>query len=168
MNKVARIRWAILWTSLFLTVAAIFYPLNESELHLNAVQQKNVLMKNDVPVSVIGLGEIKNTDDDTIDPFAARGWKTIPEPPKALDAVSVSLAQVLAPLPSGPPPLPFRFLGKFEDGTDSFIYLGRGEQTFVVRLGDMVDGVYKILKITEQNVELEYVPTGDKQNLSFE
>lgn len=162
-----RFRWAVLLITLTITVIAIVVPVEEVDTEIPT------------PTAAVGsVAVVKNhdglatativSDEEVDDPFEARGWtQPVVVAAPVIAPVNIATPQA-APIPSGPPPLPYRFLGKMNDGDDLVIYLGRGEQTTVARLGETLEGNYKVLKITDQGMELEYLPTGDKQNLSFE
>lgn len=92
--------------------------------------------------------------------FAVRSWQPPPPPPRPVAAV-----QDLAP-PSAPP-LPFRYLGRMEDGGRITVFLGEGAQTVrVVRQGDQLSD-YRIDEISAQGMRLTYLPLQQPQQLLF-
>jgi hypothetical protein len=88
------------------------------------------------------------------DLFSTRNWNPPPAPP-----VSMAEAAPVAPA------LPFAFLGKKLEGEIWEVYLIRGEQTFVVREGQTLDGVYRVDKIAPPSLALTYLPLGQSQTL---
>jgi len=91
------------------------------------------------------------------DPFQARSW----EPALAV------VRRNLPPPPPQAPPLPFTYLGKMIDGEQTTVFLTRQDRNYVVRLGDTLDGSYRVEKIEEDRVALTYLPLGTEQTLPF-
>lgn len=171
MDKAARIRWAVLLTLLATTLAAIFYPMEGGTAH-NAARASPPGAKEGVrkppSVAVTFTPELANAiwlpiEDD---PFASRGWQAPPPAPVA--AVVPAPTPVLSPpAPVGPPPLPFQFVGSLNDDTGQTIYLGRGDQAVIARSGEVLDGTYKVKTVSAEQVEFEYLPTGQTQTLAI-
>lgn len=90
------------------------------------------------------------------DLFANRNWTPAPTPVKASP-----------PPPPMAPPLPFTFLGKKLEGGTWEVFLARGEQSFVVREGSMIDNTYRVDSITPPNLSLTYMPLGQSQSLAI-
>lgn len=84
--------------------------------------------------------------------FKARSW--LPPPP---------------PLPPPPapkaPPLPFTYLGQMEDGGSIALFLGRAQNTLIVRAGDLIDGVYRVEEIVPTRATFVYLPLNELQQL---
>jgi hypothetical protein len=91
----------------------------------------------------------------------------------ARDLFSVRNWNPPAPAPAGPPPapvappLPYAFIGKKLEGDTWEVYLGQGEQTYVVREGQVIEGVYRVDKIAPPTLALTYLPLGQAQTLSI-
>lgn len=93
-----------------------------------------------------------------VDLFASRSWV----PPPAPMPVQV----VAAPTPVAPP-LPYVYMGKkFEDGAWE-VYLARGELSFVVRAGNDLEGLYRVLEVRPPILTLKYLPLGEQQLLAI-
>jgi hypothetical protein len=90
------------------------------------------------------------------DLFSARSWNP-PLPPLPPPAVASPVA----------PPLPFTFIGKKLEGQAWEVYLGRGEQTFIVRQGQALEGVWQIDKIAPPSMEVTYRPLRQVQTLAI-
>ena len=90
------------------------------------------------------------------DLMPAQSWQP-PPPPVA--------AAPPAPPPSAPP-LPFRYLGRLEEGAQVAVFLAEGTQTRVVRQGDRL-AQYRIDEITPQGMRLTYLPLNETQRLLF-
>lgn len=90
------------------------------------------------------------------DLFASGSWS----PP-------VTIAASPPTIPSGPPPLPFIFLGKKNEGSTWEVYLGRGEDSFIARQGMVIDGIYRIDAIDPPTLRLSYLPLGHAQSMAI-
>lgn len=166
----ARYRWLFLLSSLAATIAAIIYPIAPEidTFQPLTVPQATSALKNVVQSNSVNAGYELGVKND--DPFSPRGWSATPIPVVDHQVVKAAVAET-APAPQapvGPPPLPYRFLGKLTDEGDVVVYLGRGEQTHIAKVGEVIESVYKVIKITDQSLELEHLPTGEKQYLSIE
>jgi hypothetical protein len=53
------------------------------------------------------------------------------------------------------------------DDGEQLLYLSRGDQTFIARSGETLEGAYKVLGIDAQGIEFEHLPTGEKQTLTI-
>jgi hypothetical protein len=169
MDKATRIRWAVLLSSLALTVGAIFFPDAEpSQSAVSAAAPR--VNKATAPLASAAAPAPNITDDDTPgenDPFAPRGWQAPPPPPPVMPAAQQLAVAPVDLTPPGPPALPFRFVGSFNDSSAQVVYLARGEEAFVARAGEIVDTNYKVVAITASQIEFEHIPTGAKQALTF-
>ena len=109
-------------------------------------------------------------DEAEVDPFAPHGWQA-PPPVQEAPKVVMEAAPPQAPAaPSGPPPLPYKFMGRMNDGGDGsqqMVYLSKGDQISVVQGGETLDGSYKVLHVESDHIEFEYLPTGEQQVLSI-
>lgn len=92
--------------------------------------------------------------------FAPTSWFVPPPPPPV----------VLAPPPPPPPPpsappLPFAYLGRYEDKSALVVILTKGDRVYTVVPGDVIDGVYRVERTSVQAVELTYLPLKIPQTL---
>jgi hypothetical protein len=102
------------------------------------------------PASITGAARAPFPDLQA-DLFAPRSW-TLPvvEKPRAPTA----------------PPLPYTYFGRMtEDGKD-FVFLQRGERTYTVTGGDLLDQQYRIEEITPAAVVMTYLPLNQRQMLN--
>lgn len=89
--------------------------------------------------------------DAPADPFTARSWA----PPVAEKPAA----------PVAPPPLPYTYFGRMtEDGT-LYVFLQRGERSYTVKAGDMLDQQYRVDNITPNAVMITYLPLKQRQVL---
>jgi hypothetical protein len=169
MDKATRIRWAVLLSSLALTVGAIFFP--DAETSQSAVSAAAPRVnKATAPLASAAAPAPITVDDDApgeSDPFAPRGWQAPPPPAPVMPAAQQLAVAPVDLTPPGPPALPFRFIGSFNDSLAQVVYLARGEEAFVARAGEIVDSNYKVVAITASQIEFEHIPTGAKQALTF-
>ncbi|MHA6911016.1 hypothetical protein ACQUJS_21820 [Ralstonia pseudosolanacearum] len=89
--------------------------------------------------------------------FPSRDWAPPPPPPPP---------PAPPPKPTAPP-LPFVVIGKkWEDGQWQ-VFLGRNEETFVVKAGDTFDGRYRVDSIAPPSMTLIYLPLKARQTLTI-
>lgn len=87
--------------------------------------------------------------------FVAKSWY-VPPPP----------VNVQAPATPTAPPLPFAYMGKFQEESGRLIiYLAKGEQTYSVSPGDVIDDTYRIDGIESGQLVMTYLPLTVKQTL---
>lgn len=115
-------------------------------------------------------------------PSAERtGSATLPDQPLlVLPERSVATAAVTDPF-SGPPtpaavtarpakaeapPLPFAFIGRYVERGVTHVFLEQGEQLHTVKVGDIIDGQYRVEGI-DSAVRLIHLPTQEKQLLEI-
>ncbi|HEY8357537.1 MAG TPA: hypothetical protein VIL30_08770 [Ramlibacter sp.] len=88
------------------------------------------------------------------DPFSARSWTPPPPPPAPVQAA--------APVA---PPLPYGFIGKKQEAERWEVFLARGEQTFIAREGEVLEGTYRVDRIDPPALTFTYLPLGQVQTL---
>ncbi len=87
--------------------------------------------------------------------FVAKSWY-VPPPP----------VEVQAPATPTAPPLPFAYMGKLQEESGRLIiYLAKGEQTYSVSPGDVIDDTYRIDGIESGQLVMTYLPLTVKQTL---
>jgi hypothetical protein len=102
------------------------------------------------------------------DPFAPRSWQVPPPPRPEPPPLAIVVTEPSAPqAPSGPPSLPYRFTGRFNDGGESIVYLSHGENVLVAKAGETLEGTYQVLAIEDRRIQLKHLPTGESQSLSL-
>jgi hypothetical protein len=96
------------------------------------------------------------------DIFSPHSWLPPPPPPPP---------QAAAPPPAPPmaPPLPFSFFGLLDEkGLARRVFLTKGDQLVIVKTNDVVEGQYRVDRITESAVDLTYLPLNQKQSISIQ
>jgi len=97
------------------------------------------------------------------DLFSSRSWK-----PAVKLATVTETPIVQAPVVQAPtaPPLPFQFVGRLSDQRDLQVFLQSGEKIYVVRKGDVIDDNWRIVGISDKELNLVYLPMHLSQTLS--
>lgn len=105
-------------------------------------------------IGEVGEGSFKSKDGV----FGGQSWNPPPPPPPENQKAA-------PPPPPTAPPLPFQFIGKAAADGQWEVYLGRGDQTFVVRKGTQIDGTYRVENIAPPTLTITYLPMNQVQQL---
>ncbi len=89
--------------------------------------------------------------------FNATSWYEPPPPPPPPPPAP-------PPVPTAPP-LPFTYLGRYEDAVTRLTILVKGERVYTVAAGDVIENTYRVERVTSGMVELTYLPLNIKQTL---
>jgi len=172
VHKRIKIRWAVLCGAFLITTIASFYPLEQAgdvgTSNAPVSPAKRAILGAALPVAANASAPVQGAVAVDNDPFAPRGWVAAPVPePEPTQVVTVNA--VVDATPSVPvlPPLPFKFTGQLTDDGQQVVYLSRGDQILLAHLGDTLDSAYKVTAITAQQIEFEYLPSGEKQTLAL-
>jgi hypothetical protein len=65
------------------------------------------------------------------------------------------------------PTLPFKLIGQYVENGRIAVFMSMGERNFVAREGDTIEDVYRIEKLTEEELVLIYLPLGKTQRISL-
>lgn len=90
--------------------------------------------------------------------FGATSWYVPPPPPPPPPPAP-------PPVPTAPP-MPFTYLGRYEDAPAQQAILLKGERMYIVAEGDVIEDTYRVEHLTPGMVELTYLPLDIKQSLS--
>jgi len=117
------------------------------------------------------LSEIKRTIPAKIESnnmFQSKSWYVSPPAMKAgfLPSKSATLVSSPPPPPSAPQ-MPFIFIGRMIDGHEVTLYLSRNNQQYSAKLNDVLDGTYRVDRITDKSAVLTYLPLNIQQELQF-
>lgn len=94
-------------------------------------------------------------------PDTAMPWGSQrPPPPPPPEVVSV------APPPPMAPPFPHAWVGRFNDPAQRAIVSG-ADSTWVVAVGDVIDGQWRIDQIQERQMKLTYLPLQQHQTVAM-
>lgn len=105
------------------------------------------------PMPELTLGSLKTRglDDMTADLFASKSWYVPPPPPPP-------------PKPVAPPP-PFTVLGRQIEGNRVAVFVSAGDRNQVLRVGDVVDRVWRVDAIDSTRMTLVYLPLNENKYL---
>lgn len=154
-------RQAILGLALLASLLAAFAP--EAETSEPAGVAEPVVRREpstavvSSPAEELGLVHRLQRSDvalSDIDPFRPKSWYVAPPPPPPSPP----------PKPMAPP-LPFRYMGMFEDQGKATVYLVRGEDSFAVAQGDKFAGSYRLDRIDRGALVISYLPLSVQQTL---
>lgn len=118
------------------------------------------------PLPVIELEKLQrrdapaDTDKVASNTFGAMTWHVPPPPP-----LPKPVAKAPPPPPPSAPPMPFTFLGRYEDGGTRTILLIKGERIYTVSEGEVIDQTYRVERLAGGQLELTYLPLGIKQTI---
>lgn len=164
MNMGTNQRWLVLILMLGLTLSATALVSQEDPdaalseaMPVSDTPQKDVVASKEEELpAVLNLQKLQRVavEEPEIDPFAAKSWYVPPPPPKALP-----------PPPPSAPPLPFGYMGKLIEDGQLTVFLTRQERNYVVKVGDTIDGMYKVEEVRGAAMTLVYLPLNIKQTL---
>ena len=105
-----------------------------------------------------GFGEVqrKGLPDSDSDPFRPKSWYVAPPPPPPEPP----------PKPTAPP-LPFQYMGMYEDRGKATVYLARGNESFSVTAGERFADSYQLEKIDRGMLVINYLPLSIRQTLNI-
>ena len=82
-----------------------------------------------------------------------------PAAPKAVASHTVAATPVA-------PPLPYRFAGKVLKGGEEEVLVTKGDIVFAIKVGDTLDGAYRVESIGADRIELIYLPLGTRERIT--
>jgi hypothetical protein len=127
------------------------------EVSVDAVLEvKNANSGNDFELSSVKRKSPSTTKNSEL--FQSKSWYS---PPPAPPIVSLPVAAPSAPQ------LPLVFLGRMIDGEQITLFVLQGGRQHTVKLGDVIDEVYRLDKIGNINAVFTYLPMNIQQTLMF-
>jgi len=94
--------------------------------------------------------------------FESKSWYVPPPPPPPAPPPKA----LPPPVPTAPP-LPFTYLGRYQDNAAPVIFLVRGDRILTVRAGDVIEGTYRVDGIVGSALNLTYLPLNIKQKIDI-
>ena len=87
--------------------------------------------------------------------FAIQSWQPPPPPPPP------------APPPEAPvaPPFPYAYLGGLSDDSGRTAFFNRADRILAVRVGETVDGAFRVDHLDETSMTVTYVPLNQTRQL---
>src|SRR5262245_33946088 len=64
------------------------------------------------------------------------------------------------------PPVPYRFAGRVRKGAEEEILVSKGDFVFPIKVGDTLDGAYRVESISGERIELVYLPLGTMEAIA--
>jgi hypothetical protein len=86
-----------------------------------------------------------------------------PPPPPAPEKKAQPAPVAAAPVA---PPMPYRFAGKVLKGSEQEVLVSKGDLVFPVKVGDTLDGMYRVESISAERIELVYLPLGARERIA--
>ncbi|BBI99695.1 hypothetical protein FGKAn22_13880 [Ferrigenium kumadai] len=89
--------------------------------------------------------------------FSVTSWYVPPPPPPAQPP----------PPPPKPtaPPLPFSYLGRYQESQSQIIMLVKGDRVYTVSAGEVIENTYRVEGVVDGRVELTYLPLNIRQTI---
>lgn len=116
-------------------------------------------------VQVLKIRDRSDSENEGQSIFSKAAWES------ASPDVNAPPTQTLLPqpLPESPsaPALPFQFMGRYEEGGKSIVFLLQADQSWVVREGDTFAETYKVEQIASNVIHLRYLPLNEVQVLDI-
>jgi hypothetical protein len=116
-------------------------------------------------LAVARVAALRQADETTprANVFAPKSFYVPPPKPKKLAAPPPP-----PPPPPAAPPLPFTYMGMLKEGGGStVVFVVRGERLHSVRVGDVIDGTYRVEAVGSEEVTFVYLPMNEKQTLKI-
>lgn len=111
------------------------------------------------PIHIRALVSRQGVPATTGNPFSA----ALAEP-----AAPLGPPRAVSPAPSLPPLLPWRVIGKQYDEQQGWaVFLARGEETRIVRLGDILDESHRVASIQPPVLTLQHLKHRTRQTLDI-
>jgi hypothetical protein len=169
MKLTPKQRWAILGTALALTLVAVKWAASKQDAEVKPAQSPRAAAAGETPrraqdVPRLELERLRRPPPEAAraDPFERRSWDVA-----ARDEARRNAPPPPPPAPPRAPPLPFAYLGKAVEDGKVTVFLSRGENTYVVRAGETLDGTYRVERLDERVLVLIYLPLGQRQELAL-
>lgn len=93
--------------------------------------------------------------------FSATSWYVPPPPPPPPPP-----RKPPPPPPPTAPPMPFSYLGRYEEAGGLVILLVKNERIYTVSVGDVIENIYRVDAYAPGRLELTYLPLDIRQTIS--
>jgi hypothetical protein len=109
-------------------------------------------------------------EDELGNLFAKQSWQPdAPKkvlPPQVADATQAAQPARAAASPTGAPPLPFQFMGRFVEDGKSAYFLQQDGRNVVARPGEKIDDNYLLESAANGALQFIYLPLNERQTLA--
>lgn len=156
-------RWFILGSLLLAAIAATAWvELRSEEEIVAAVRQEvppgsaRIATRPQATLPDVNLEKMRsrNPGEMRLDPFA-----TDPSAAAGSPTAAREKKRQMAP------PMPFTFAGRFTSGNEISVFLTMGDRNLVVHEGDTIDSTYRVERIDNQSITLNYLPLNQRQTM---
>jgi hypothetical protein len=90
-------------------------------------------------------------------PFDSVSWAPpAPPPPKPLPP----------PKPTAPP-FPYTYMGSMQEAGARTAFFNQGDRALAVKVGDVVDGRFRVDRMTDQQMQLTYLPLNEGMTVAL-
>ncbi|PSJ46743.1 hypothetical protein C7H85_09045 [Zobellella endophytica] len=177
MNKRRMLNWlaflgaagviALIPELLFTEVDGEARPVARDEGPRQQQGQLATLRSEQEPTMITNVNENRTGDEVAVagfpraDLFAAHSWHRPAPVPMAEPAPTVAPR----PAPSAPS-LPLRFIGRLDDSRGTQLFLQWDERIHLVRVGDVIEGTYRLERLDRDRLTLIYLPLRQSQSLA--
>lgn len=157
-----RTRWALLIALLALSAGLVLFgdaPPSDAAPVVDAtpadLPRSGTATETPARASAVTILEIVLRAPSTVpaDAFAVRDWTPPPPPPP--------------PAPPMAPPLPFTYLGKKQQDGAWVVFLGRQDETYIVKASDAIDSLYRVEAVSPPSMTITYLPLQQQQTLAI-
>jgi hypothetical protein len=93
--------------------------------------------------------------------FKAISWY-VPPPPPPPPPPPIPVP----PPPPMAPPMPFSYLGRYEDGRKLVIFLLKDDRIYTVSEGEVIDNTYRVEHLIGEVLEMTYLPLNIRQTIN--
>lgn len=99
---------------------------------------------------------------------ARAGWSA-PPAPRAISTATAATAALAAEAPPPPPRFPLAYIGRWDGGTAAggLLLLGGPQRTYAVGVGDVVEGQWRIERVSTDSFSVTFLPQGSVQTVSI-
>jgi hypothetical protein len=162
-------RWIFYIVALLFTVAAVHFAGGDDRAVTAVVAP--AAERPERPQARVETDGIPELDLDKLEPRAHKKPDGDPFGAKSWDEMARAEARRNAPPPTPPkpqaPPLAFAYMGKLIDDEQTILFLTKESRNYILRQGDVIDGIYRVDEIGEHAVSFTYLPLKVKQTLAF-
>ncbi len=193
MDSVEKKRKTIIGLALAVTLIAVVLVEDEEAIVVDTAQPVSVkkasrkqTTRAHAPAARSDYLDVDQLGQRTFDPlagklFASMSW--VPKRPQATpqeqkvmaqqraEAKAMAQAQAKAraeKVARTPPPLQFTYIGKAIDGNKTWVFLAQDDENFIAKIGEKIDGQYRLDTINDESVTLTYLPLNAKQTLPIQ
>lgn len=150
-------RHVVLMVALFATLALV-WQLPVTNEPTEVVENASRPLKKVELGAASGQLSVARMTPGRIDLFEVRDWRPKPQ------AVVVDIAAEEPKMP----PLPYRYLGRWEENGTLTLFLSHGNEPIPIHLGQVLDGVWRVELVRPDRIEFTYLPLNTRAMMALE